>query len=60
MWKMLLELEPELKVNHKSTQWRVGPQHFRGSQDHLVQPGVVNMAPAWFEQGHDVCGIHST
>ena len=55
MWKMLQELEPELKLDRQSKQWRVGLTYFQGVPDHLVKLGVVNMAPAWFEQGHNVC-----
>jgi len=54
MWRALQELEPELKVDLKSTQWRAGPTYFRGAPDHMLRPGVVNMSPAWFEQAHDV------
>jgi len=55
MWRALKELEPELKVDQTSTSWRAGPRYYHSTPDHRVKPGVVNMAPAWFEQGHDVC-----
>ena len=54
MWAMLQELAPALKVDKKAQQWRTSPALFEGSPDYLVRPGVINMAPAWFEQGHDV------
>jgi hypothetical protein len=55
MWRSIKELEPELKVDRSSTNWRAGPRYYRSSPDNLLKPGVANMSPAWFEQGHDVC-----
>jgi len=57
MWRALKEIEPELKVQYSSAQWRVGPKYYRGSPNYKLKPGTTNLAPAWFEQGHDVSYI---
>jgi len=55
MWRSIKKLKSELKVDRFSTNWRAGPRYYRSSPDDLLKPGVANMSPAWFEQGHNIC-----
>lgn len=54
MFEELKILEKTLKVQQSQTDnWRVGPNFFTQIPGGL-KPGVVNLSPAWFEQGHQV------
>jgi len=55
MFADLHDLKSVLKVNYNQpTNWRAGPHFFRPVEGGLKH-GTVNIAPAWFEQGHEVC-----
>lgn len=54
MWQSLFLLEGELAIKQKTVNWRMSAENFREPQINALQPGVLNIAPAWFEQGHDV------
>jgi len=54
MFKDLKILERALKVHGgQSGNWRTGPRFFALIAGGLKE-GVVNLSPAWFEQGHQV------
>ena len=54
MFADLHDLESVLKVNYNQpTNWHAGP-HFFCPVEGGLKPGTVNIAPVWFEQGHEV------
>ena len=56
MFADLRQIEAVLKINHSQpTNWRNGPEFYRPVEGGL-KPGTMNISPAWFEQGHEVCG----
>lgn len=60
MFSDLCHIEAMLKVNHNHpAQWRDGPKFYQPVKGGL-KPGTVNISPAWFEQGHEVCGYSPT
>ncbi|KAF9529989.1 hypothetical protein CPB83DRAFT_734135, partial [Crepidotus variabilis] len=52
MWKDLRVIQPSVKVDKKSSSWRVSDTHYR-SQPGWLKPGNVSLAPAWFQQAHE-------
>jgi hypothetical protein len=54
MFADLKMLEPALKMDQKSNNWRASPEYYRSIINGL-KPGSINCSPAWFEQGHEVC-----
>jgi|GraSoiStandDraft_47_1057283.scaffolds.fasta_scaffold28130_7 hypothetical protein len=39
----------------KTTLWRTDRSNFHPSIDGQVTPGCINISPAWFQQGREVC-----
>lgn len=56
MWESLKLLEPSVKVIPSATSWRVSPEYYR-SKIGWAKPGNVSMAPAWYQQAHQVSHI---
>lgn len=54
IWESLKILEPSLKIQPSSKNWRISPLHYKKRTADMLKPGTVSMSPAWFEQGHDV------
>jgi hypothetical protein len=54
MFADLEMLESGLKFNSNSKSWRDSPEYYRPVINGL-KPGTLNISPAWFEQGHEVC-----
>lgn len=57
MWDELKKLEPELKINTTSKNWRIGAKYYRSSPCQSIKAGTTSVSPAWFEQGHDVSNL---
>lgn len=53
MFADLKMLEEILRMDPNSNNWRTSPQSYRSVIDGL-EPGNMNISPAWFEQGHEV------
>lgn len=53
VWEDLKVLEKSFRINKSGTSWRAAPTFFRAEEGWL-KPGSVSMAPAWFQQGHEV------
>lgn len=45
---------PQFKAQVGSKTWRNDAQHFRREDKCQITPGVMNISPAWFAQGHPV------
>jgi len=54
IWKSLKILEPALRVDEKSANWRNHVMHYRPAEHCQLKPGTVSLSPAWFQQGHKV------
>lgn len=44
----------------KPTGWRTHQSNFHPSRDGKITPGCINISPAWFQQGREVCLVHVT
>lgn len=53
IWQDLTLLEKSLRINKSCNSWRVAPTFFR-VDDGWMKPGSMSMAPAWFQQAHEV------
>jgi len=53
IWEDMKILERSFKINRSCTSWRVAPTSFR-TEEGWLKPGSVSMAPAWFQQAHEV------
>jgi len=41
-----------LKISKNGSSWHDDEKNFRSEED--APQGLVNLSPAWFQQGHDV------
>ena len=41
-------------IDPKGSSWRSDPKYFQPGTHSGTPPGVVNMSPAWFQQGKEV------
>jgi hypothetical protein len=56
-WQSLLNLEQYFKgsVGGPNSTWRVNAGNFKDPAECKPVPGNINLSPAWFQQGHEVC-----
>jgi hypothetical protein len=56
VWRILLTLNKEFAgtIGGPNAPWRVNPANFKDPDVCLPPPGNINLAPAWFQQAHDV------
>jgi len=54
IWKSLKIIEPVLRMDNHTRNWRQSSKHFRNPNLCQLKPGTVSMSPAWFQQGHEV------
>ena len=54
IWKSLKILEPVLKMDSDTKNWRQNSKNYRNPNLCQLKPGTVSMSPAWFQQGHEV------
>jgi len=53
MWQDLFMLQRSIRINSGCTGWRASQTFFR-AEGGWLKPGSVSMAPAWFQQAHEV------
>ncbi|KAG1851279.1 hypothetical protein C8R48DRAFT_542623, partial [Suillus tomentosus] len=44
-------------TTRKVTEWRTHESNFYPSPDGKITPGCINISPAWFQQGREVCPV---
>jgi len=54
MWNGLNLIEGSLVCGGNSTSWRVDRDLYYGFDWAAFRPGTVSLAPAWYQQGHEV------
>jgi len=54
MWHALAFIENRLKVDERSSSWRVKPTHYLEAEDCFYKPGTLSAAFAWFQQAMEV------
>lgn len=59
MWRLLPLIDTVLPkgIEPKGSSWRTNAKYFQQDDGRSPTPGIVNMSPAWFQQGKDVCHL---
>ena len=60
VWNHMKLLNGVLRIDAKSTNWRIGPMYYAPCVDPSRKCGAVSMSPGWFQQGHEVGGLECT
>ena len=54
MWNCLSLIEGSLVCSGNHTSWRVDRDLYYGFNGAAFRPRTVSLAPAWYQQGHEV------
>jgi hypothetical protein len=60
VWKILTLIDDILPkgIDPSGSSWRTRPEYFQKDDHRFPKPGIINMSPAWFQQGKDVCPLY--